>query len=611
MINSLKKNFYENLSLFYAVYFIIFILFLTTIAPIITTSSATTYWSNYQEKSFASGSGTSSDPYIITTPGQLYYFFSSNKNAYGKLGTTLDLSAHMWDSPEISTEKINLDGDGKSILNLQSNSIYCGLIGKNTNSNSEITFNNLTIKLKYSGSSSSQYGGGLVGYTDGTVNLNKCVADGTITASFSNFIGGFIGRANYLNATQCLNYVSMYVTDGNVGGICGYVNISATLKLCGNNGDLTTNKTYAGGLIANCGSLTVNECFNSGIITANNGYVGGLFGSVTSSSNYTLTDVYNSGIITGNYAGGLIAFSNKKVTLNNAYNTGDVVSTKNTGVTYAEKTLDGVVNNQRRFILDGSTISNIYNSNISIDNDKNLAETYGTGGGGENEDFYLFEVIKKIRYVDFIYDVSLVNGKNKILSKNNVYSVKPSSYDETTTNQIGIYVGFCGVNGSYYREKSPVIYNLNSASGEVQKFALFSVSAGSSTGYVIDKDDHNLWWTFWGYNYNSYQYNKANVVHMHGIAIEKNGNELVFSPVMHVLYSQFNGSGYYLGSKEGIFVLDEEYQWGKYRCDIPEIPKEQTYYDKDYIKSNNFGNNFAVNENINGGMPYLKNFYWQ
>ncbi len=619
MINSLKKNFYENLSLFYAVYFIIFILFLTTIAPIITTSSAATYWSDYQEKSFASGSGTSSDPYIITTPGQLYYFFSSNKNAYGKLGTTLDLSAHMWDSPEISTEKINLDGDGKSILNLQSNSIYCGLIGKNTNSNSEITFNNLTIKLKYSGSSSSQYGGGLVGYTDGTVNLNKCVADGTITASFSNFIGGFIGRANYLNATQCLNYVSMYVTDGNVGGICGYVNISATLKLCGNNGDLTTNKTYAGGLIANCGSLTVNECFNYGIITANNGYVGGLFGSVTSSSDYTLTDVYNSGIITGNYAGGLIAFSNKKVTLNNAYNSGDVVSQQNITPT---KYVDNGTHNIGMNFTGFGEMSIPQSSNVN--KNESIAETYDTGGTAE---YYIQPYISNIVYDKYAADVSLLNQKDKIAKKTNTYSIEPSclenNFSKTITFSLNVDITLEGVSGSTKKVYKDCQFEVPVLTMDI--LACNSVIHPPNSqfqgqidiecdGYQLSdcKTPDGIWLTQYLFDKYIFSGNSNNRVasvkniYFVGVRVGVYGNNVYrVVPLMLFrlqMYDDYNNRVWWA---DYVSIVDYDY------CDITYNTVKEKYYTADYIKTVNFGDNFAVNENINGGMPYLKNFYWQ
>ena len=152
----LKHNFYKNFSFFYAIYFLIVILFATTLVPIITTSSATTYWSSYKDRIWL-GDGSEENPYIITTPGQLYYF--SIVGGHGKLGTTLDLSAHYWDSPTFIGTFLSLDGDGKSILNLtfSSNSIYCGLIGYTNAKSVTIKFSNLSIDVGFSSATTGSY----------------------------------------------------------------------------------------------------------------------------------------------------------------------------------------------------------------------------------------------------------------------------------------------------------------------------------------------------------------------------------------------------------------------------------------------------------------------
>ena len=411
----------------------------------------------------------------------------------------------------------------------------------------------------------------------------------------------------------------MNVKDGNVGGICGYVYTSATLKLCGNNGDLSTDKSYAGGLISLCYSLNASECFNSGIITASKGYAGGLFGYVSSSSNYTLTDVYNSGKITGNYAGGLIAFSNKKVTLNNAYNTGDVVSQQNiTPTKYGMSDEINYVTNKSLKVRGKDVFTNkSSNSGIKV-------EQYTTGG---SEIDYNLNIIYSYNYDMYCADVSFVNNYMNISKKTNCYSVNPNdmtylSWDSGPTEMnIGVQTQ---INNTTQQKMLKTFTFDRQEINSNKNLIVFEPKLTTNTKGVVNVEcdgpeildvnqtlDYNytnlsrlILEKYIPYNFNNWQLYGIYVI---GVTLIKQGNFFELVPLILFWY-EIQESGWenrqpfkieYVGLKE----------WGERVISFNVVNPQ--YYTVSQIKSANLGDNFAVNENINGGMPYLKNFYWQ
>lgn len=217
---------------------------------------------------FASGSGTVTDPYLITTADQLNSV-RDNLTKYFKLGNDIDLTN--WLNSNSATNGWNpigtsvdaggvafsggLDGnghfitglwinrptekgvalfgwvqagciikklgviipDGKSITGLDN---VAGLIGATNYSSVKIYFNECLVQGNIT--ALGQCAGGLIGYTsnNGGVEITDCYTTGTITATSK--AGGLIGQA-YRRAKVTSSYSTSTVacSAGNAGGLIG------------------------------------------------------------------------------------------------------------------------------------------------------------------------------------------------------------------------------------------------------------------------------------------------------------------------------------------------------------------------------------------------------
>ena len=94
-------------------------------------AAASGNWSSYYASSYAGGSGTSSSPYLISTPEQLArvsYRVNSGyeTSSYFKLTNNIDLSAHYWTPIGVGSYKFsgNFDGQFYTISGMTQNSFY-------------------------------------------------------------------------------------------------------------------------------------------------------------------------------------------------------------------------------------------------------------------------------------------------------------------------------------------------------------------------------------------------------------------------------------------------------------------------------------------------------
>lgn len=227
------------------------------------------------------GSGTEDDPYLISSSDDWYMFTTIiNTGKTDFAGKYLKLTADIGDtfnfidvmagyyksSSESRSFKGTFDGNGKTITfgitgsadytapfgyvqngtiknlkvagSLSSSGIYgSGLIGYMDGTvNIENCFNGIEFTSTYSGSA---YNGGFVGYVarGGTVNIAKSTFAGKLLGSSAKSNGGFVGRgysSSYCNAnlTNCL-FVPQEVTMESSGSMtfCGY-NMIVTLTDC-------------------------------------------------------------------------------------------------------------------------------------------------------------------------------------------------------------------------------------------------------------------------------------------------------------------------------------------------------------------------------------------
>ena len=318
------------------------------------------YWINHQDYSFAGGTGTEDDPYLIETPGQLAHV-SSNNYYYYKQIADIDMSMYWW-SPIGSL-----------------NSPFSG----NYNGNNYI-ISGLYIK------SASNNGQGLFGCVEGSYsNPTEIIGVGIINSIIQgyNYVGGIVGNASdYVNITNCYNICDV---TGNVyvGGIIGGANTNVNITDCYNTGDISGTGSVGGIVGDGDGALRnmyITNCYNTGNVSGSGNYVGGIAGQFTCRGEYIIkmTNCYNAGSVLGeeDYVGGLVGYTNNYITVVGCYNTGEVL---------------GV----------GGYVGGIAGQFRGKRNDETIINCYNTGGvtGGNN-------VGGIVGYID---QSSIVNSYNK------------------------------------------------------------------------------------------------------------------------------------------------------------------------------------------------------
>ncbi len=219
----------------------------------VTFTTSALYWTAYAASEYAGGSGTSSDPYLISTAAQLA-FFSNQVNAghtyYGeffKLTADIDLSGKLWTpigNPQVRTFDGTFDGDGHVVSSMNVNvtgsgtdNLIAGLFGT-------VTLSGTVKNLGVTGTVTAQHSGTGVG---------DCIAGGLVANNFCAVINCFSQVNVSSTSTGNTTYAGSLVGD-NYGAITncyatGNVSSSATTNsfagvLCGNNSGTCTYAYY-------------------------------------------------------------------------------------------------------------------------------------------------------------------------------------------------------------------------------------------------------------------------------------------------------------------------------------------------------------------------------
>ena len=217
------------------------------------------------------GSGTQSDPYIITTPAELQEI-NNDLDAYYKLGNNIDLSnINNWQSLGSDSAYFSgvFDGNGFIISNLISSTSLFGYVSGNV-------INLACDSFEISSSTSS---GSIVWHLTSTGILSNCFVSNsilTMSSQDSNVgfdVGGIVGT---LNGGSIINCYSVNVRVSNTASYCNIGCIVGAL----NGGSITNTYVYDSELFGYDNNPRVG-----GI----NGYSGGgsLNGNVVLSVDYT------------------------------------------------------------------------------------------------------------------------------------------------------------------------------------------------------------------------------------------------------------------------------------------------------------------------------------
>lgn len=241
---------------------------------------------------FSAGSGTSSDPYIITNVYELDYV-RNDLSAYYELGNDIDASmTENWDFGRgfepIGTDNSftgNFEGNGYIINQLysfpsESTDDYCyvGLFGSIDTSNEikNIGLKNVNFSSINNNNGTRIYAGGFSGHID-SGSIHNCFVTGQLegtTATDYSFHGGFIGYNYNASINNCYSDTNIidngFSTGDEVGGFIGrnYVDISN----CYSTSSTNFGKAFCG--YNNSGTIT--DCYyDSNICSQSDSYATG------------------------------------------------------------------------------------------------------------------------------------------------------------------------------------------------------------------------------------------------------------------------------------------------------------------------------------------------
>lgn len=246
--------------------------------------SAAAAWDGTAAAGFESGTGDSSDPYIIKTAEQLAFLAKqvnggeTYRGKYFQLEADLDLSGSEW--TPIGTETVpfsgKFSGNGHVLTNVKISAAgdYIGLFGYNTGTityvgieSGEISGGNCTgsicglnagtITGCYNNApvTGKESAGGVCGKNSGTVQMSYNT--GAVTGTLKT--GGVCGEsADGSTLANCYN-TGMLVGDSVVGGICGSVEISADVSSSFSMAEICGNSEIGG----NIGTGPSENCFYS------------------------------------------------------------------------------------------------------------------------------------------------------------------------------------------------------------------------------------------------------------------------------------------------------------------------------------------------------------
>lgn len=263
---------------------------------------------NYaSELSFTSGTGSSSNPYIISNADQLSELaynvntlHNTYEDKYFELNADIDLSGISSWKPIGNDDynfQGNFNGNGHRITGLKylststsatSSVVYGGLFGYINGS----VIKNLTIA---GGSISSYYAGALAAYSDSSTITNCKSIDVDIDGI--RYAGGLVGYSYSTTFSKCVNTSDVTMTrtgtssSGYSGGIVGY-GLSSSVSISYNSGTILAYQSkydnsqilYAGGIAGSFGVGSISECYNLGYIRAgyntstSTSYAGGITG---------------------------------------------------------------------------------------------------------------------------------------------------------------------------------------------------------------------------------------------------------------------------------------------------------------------------------------------
>ena len=411
---------------------------------------------SFPQLPFTGGSGTDSDPFIITTAAQLDEV-RNYLSAHFILGNNIDLTAYLasggagyakWGASgwePIGTQAApfigSFDGNGHKITGLwiaRSNTEGVGLFGFVD----RVNIKNIGVEISAKGIFGWTYTGGLVGYQYGggmtdcyatgdvsggsnvgglagvqsSGNIANCYATGDVSGSYN--VGGLAGVQTGGYMTNC------YATGGvrgtsQVGGLTGYSRDFNSIANCYATGAISGNYTVGGLVGENNGNI--ENCYATGDVSGTHHYVGGLAGRLSGGG---IINSYATGNVSGDNSivGGLVGEQTAGSSVTNSYTTGDVSGSDNVGGLAGRLSGGGIINSYTTGNVRGNRqvggLVGDQRDNSSISNSYATGNISGSGNniGGLVGNFENSSIINSYRYqfATINGEVSAVNTPNGV-----------------------------------------------------------------------------------------------------------------------------------------------------------------------------------------------------
>ena len=293
--------------------------------------------------------GTEEHPYLVYSGSSWDALKSSS--VMGTAGMQISLAEDIdVGSTYTSDFKATLDGNGHTITLTTPNISLLSSVNGGQVRNVTIESAEPVRHPKLTVNGTTNYFGALAGKALSSAVFENCVNKVNINLDTSVspvYLGGLLGDANGCTLTNCRNEGNITSNVMYIGGVAG---VAGATSGCTNSGTITVTTdndavktSYCGG-IAGCASFSVvSNCHNRGaIIIVKKSSTASYYGGVCGMANVNVSNCSNMGVISCNvvsdtknkYIGGVVGYNNSSsaVTMLNCYNEGDVlcnVSTSN------------------------------------------------------------------------------------------------------------------------------------------------------------------------------------------------------------------------------------------------------------------------------------------
>ena len=299
-------------------------------------SSEVNVWDGTSAAGFSTGSGTPSDPYVITTGAELDLLASTCRggehyaNVYFKLGADIDWAGNYWTPIGYDTTNLfagHFDGNGQTVYNFVCEEQYAGFFGvikEGSVKNLKIDYATFTTGERYAGAIASWM---KLSTIEGcSAGENVVVKTGSIMEKTAQ-MGGLFGIVHSSTVNACSFYgtvEALKCISGScfVGGIAGYVGGDAVMKNCINYGTVKNpnphaaegERAYVGGVTGCIGASsaigTIENCINFGTVESIE-VAGGVIGRVHVAGSI-MKNCYNVGTVTAPKGGVLVGELSKE-----------------------------------------------------------------------------------------------------------------------------------------------------------------------------------------------------------------------------------------------------------------------------------------------------------